>query len=170
MIDNVTSESTGERLGNQTKNGGKDNFLMTSFSISYNFLKHEKKEEIEEFEDEDIDYLAYDTEDEDGDGVIDFIDECPWTPAGVEVDEKGCPLDKDGDFVPNYKDDELESRDNVPVSPNGVEMTDTMIYIAYQKYMDSTGVFAETQTRVIAAEKRKKKKYKVQIGEFTESR
>ena len=45
----------------------------------------------------------------DGDGVIDFDDECPWTPAGVEVDEKGCPLDKDGDFVPNYKDDELEN-------------------------------------------------------------
>jgi len=169
VIDNIDSESSGERLGNQTQNGGNDNFLMTSFSISYNFLKHKKKEEIEEFE-EDIDYLAYDMDDEDGDGVIDFIDECPWTPAGVEVDEKGCPLDKDGDFVPNYKDDELETREKAPVTPNGVEMTDTMIYIAYQRYLDSTGMFAETETRIIAAEKRKKTtKYRVQVGEFTEA-
>ena len=168
VIDNVDAESTGERLGNQTKNGGNDNFLMTSFSISYNFLKHKKKDKIEEFE-EDIDYLAYDMEDEDEDGVIDFIDECPWTPQGVEVDEKGCPLDKDGDFVPNYKDDELETREKAPVTPNGVEMTDTMIYIAYQKYLDSTGMFAETETKLIAAERSKKKRYRIQVGEFTEA-
>ena len=169
LIDNVTSESTGTRLGNQTQNGGKDNFLMSSFSISYNFLKHDKKDQIKEF-DEDIDYLAYDMDDEDGDGVIDFIDECPWTPAGVEVDEKGCPLDKDGDFVPNYKDDELETREKAPVTPNGVEMTDEMIFEAYQRYLDSTGMFADTETRVIAGNKTKKKKtYKVQIGEFTEA-
>ena len=169
VIDNIDSKSTGERIGNQTQNGGNDNFLMTSFSVSYNFLKHKKQEEIEEFE-EDIDYLAYDTDDEDGDGVIDFIDECPWTPEGVEVDEKGCPLDKDGDFVPNYKDDELETRDGAPVTRTGVEMTDDMIFEAYQRYMDSTGMFAETETRIIAAEKRKqKKKYRVQVGEFTEA-
>ena len=29
-------------------------------------------------------------EDSDGDGVIDGIDECPETPEGTEVDEKGC--------------------------------------------------------------------------------
>ena len=169
LIDNVNSKSSGERLGSQTRNGGNDNFLMTSFSVSYNFLKHKKQEEIEEFE-EDIDYLAYDTEDEDGDGVIDFLDECPWTPEGVEVDEKGCPLDKDKDFVPNYKDDELETRDGAPVTRTGVEMTDDMIYEAYQRYMDSTGIFAETETRIIAAEKRKKKKkYRIQVGEFTEA-
>ncbi|MBL4593237.1 MAG: SPOR domain-containing protein [Flavobacteriales bacterium] len=169
VIDNITDESGGERIGTQPGNGGNDKFLMSSFSISYNFLKHDKEEKIKEFE-EDIDYLAYDMDDEDGDGVIDFIDECPWTPEGVEVDDKGCPLDNDGDFVPNYKDDELETREKAPVTPNGVEMTDTMIYIAYQRYLDSTGMFAETETRIIAAEKRKKKKiYRVQVGEFTEA-
>jgi cell division protein FtsN len=167
LIDNVTGSSAGDRIGNQAGNGGNDKFLMSSFSISYNFLKHDKQEKIKEFT-EDIDYLAYDMDDEDGDGVIDFIDECPWTPAGVEVDEKGCPLDKDGDFVPNYKDDELETRESAPVNPSGVEMTDDMIYEAYQRYMDSTGAFAETETRVIAAEKVKhKKKYRVQVGEFS---
>ena len=29
---------------------------------------------------------------------------CPDTPAGVDVDAEGCPLDDDGDGVPNYKD------------------------------------------------------------------
>jgi len=170
VIDNITDESEGDRMGSQVGNGSNDNFLMTSFSLSYNFLKHKKPEKIKEFE-EDIDYLAFDTDDEDGDGVIDFIDECPWTPEGVEVDDKGCPLDKDGDFVPNYKDDELETRELAPVTPNGVEMTDDMIFEAYQRYMDSTGMFADTETRVIAADKRKqkKKKYKIQVGEFSEA-
>lgn len=170
VVDNITDESGGERIGNQEGNGGNDKFLMTSFSFSYNFLKHKKIEKIEEFE-EDVDYLAYDTEDEDGDGVFDFVDECPWTPAGVEVDAKGCPLDKDGDFVPNYKDDELETRDKAPVNPTGVEMTDDMLYEAYQRYLDSTGMFAETETKIIAADKRKqkKKRYKVHLGSFTEA-
>ncbi len=168
LVDNVTSESTGDRIGVQSGTNGKDKFLMTSFSISYNFLKDEKNEEIKEFN-EDIDYLAYDTDDEDKDGVIDFIDECPWTPAGVEVDEKGCPLDKDKDFVPNYRDDELETREKAPVSPNGIEMTDTMIYVAYQRYLDSTGIFAETETRIISAQKSTKKQYKVKIGEYTQA-
>lgn len=167
LIDNVVENSTGERIGNQPGNGGNDKFLMTSFTLSYNFLKHDKKDKIKEFT-EDIDYLAYDMDDEDGDGVIDFIDECPWTPAGVEVDEKGCPLDKDGDFVPNYKDDELETRDGAPVTRTGVEMTDDMIYEAYQRYMDSTGVFAETEAKLYAGEKRKQKQiYKVQVGQYT---
>ncbi|MCB0409243.1 MAG: SPOR domain-containing protein [Flavobacteriales bacterium] len=170
LIDNVTSESQGERIGTQNGTSGNDKFLMSSFSISYNFLRHNKDEEIKDFE-EDIDYLAYDTEDEDSDGVIDFIDECPGTPAGVEVDDKGCPLDKDLDFVPNFKDDELETREGAPVTPNGVEMTDDMIFEAYQRYMDTTGMFADVENRLIAAAKlpKSKKTYRVQVGSFTEA-
>ena len=170
VVDNITDQSGGERIGVQQGNGGNDRFLMTSFSISYNFLKHKKVEKVEGFE-ELPDYLAYDNADEDGDGVVDFIDECPWTPAGVEVDEKGCPLDKDGDFVPNYKDDELETRESAAVTPSGVEMTDDMIFEAYQRYLDSTGMFIETETKVIAADQTKKKnrRYKVQLGSFTEA-
>ena len=40
--------------------------------------------------------------DTDGDGVPDYLDECPDTPKGVEVDEHGCPPDTDGDGVPDY--------------------------------------------------------------------
>ncbi len=49
--------------------------------------------------------FALGSKDSDGDGVKDKRDECPDTPAGVQVDEKGCPLDRDGDGVPDYKDD-----------------------------------------------------------------
>lgn len=43
--------------------------------------------------------------DADKDGVPDKIDECPDTPLGVKVDEKGCPLDTDLDGIPDYQDD-----------------------------------------------------------------
>ncbi|GAB3636114.1 hypothetical protein GCM10027422_17040 [Hymenobacter arcticus] len=42
--------------------------------------------------------------DTDGDGVPDRKDKCPDTPAGVKVDEAGCPLDTDGDGVADYLD------------------------------------------------------------------
>jgi len=42
--------------------------------------------------------------DSDGDGVIDALDKCPGTPAGVKVDKDGCPIDTDKDGVPDYLD------------------------------------------------------------------
>jgi OOP family OmpA-OmpF porin len=36
--------------------------------------------------------MAKYTTDSDGDGVSDFFDKCPGTPAGVKVDGSGCPL------------------------------------------------------------------------------
>lgn len=42
--------------------------------------------------------------DTDGDGVSDKRDKCPDTPAGVQVDKDGCPLDGDGDGVADYLD------------------------------------------------------------------
>ena len=44
--------------------------------------------------------------DSDGDGVVDYLDQCPNTPAEAyaTVDEFGCPADTDGDGVPDYLD------------------------------------------------------------------
>ena len=42
--------------------------------------------------------------DADNDGVSDRKDNCPDTPAGVVVDENGCPLDRDKDGVADYLD------------------------------------------------------------------
>lgn len=44
------------------------------------------------------------SKDADEDGVKDKKDECPDTPAGVAVDENGCPLDSDNDNVADYLD------------------------------------------------------------------
>lgn len=51
-------------------------------------------------------------DDQDGDGVRDNSDRCPFTPAGVAVDSNGCELDSDGDGVPDY-------RDQCPDTPKG---------------------------------------------------
>ncbi len=53
--------------------------------------------------------------DSDGDGVPDYRDQCPGTPAGVEVNANGCPLDSDNDGVPDY-------RDQCPNTPAGVDV------------------------------------------------
>ncbi|SHG21913.1 Thrombospondin type 3 repeat-containing protein [Flavobacterium micromati] len=45
-----------------------------------------------------------DKKDADNDGVGDRKDICANTPAGVSVDENGCPLDKDKDGVADYLD------------------------------------------------------------------
>jgi hypothetical protein len=165
LIDNVDKNSAGVRLGTQTKNGGNDNFLLTSFSLSYNFLKDNNVKKIKKFEDV-VDGYGFDEDDEDGDGVFDYNDNCPWTPEGIEVDVNGCPLDSDHDLIPNYKDEELATPDRATVNPAGIEMTDDMIFEAYQRYVDSTGMFAETVTRIFTLSGLKKKIYKVQIGEF----
>jgi outer membrane protein OmpA-like peptidoglycan-associated protein len=50
--------------------------------------------------------------DEDGDGVKNCYDECPKTPRGCTVDEKGCPSDSDGDGV-------CDGIDQCPDTPQG---------------------------------------------------
>ncbi|WP_319592350.1 OmpA family protein [uncultured Draconibacterium sp.] len=50
-------------------------------------------------------YNFKDPKDSDLDGVWDRNDECPNTPAGVIVDENGCPVDTDGDGIADYKDE-----------------------------------------------------------------
>lgn len=55
--------------------------------------------------------------DSDRDGVADYLDECSRTPTGAAVDKQGCPLDSDGDGVPDYTD-------LCPNTPKGVEVDD----------------------------------------------
>lgn len=61
-----------------------DNFVKGTVGIEFDFGK---------------------AKDSDMDGVPDRKDKCPSTPAGVAVDENGCPLDTDGDGVADYIDD-----------------------------------------------------------------
>jgi outer membrane protein OmpA-like peptidoglycan-associated protein len=54
-------------------------------------------------------------EDADGDGVADGLDRCPDTPAGTRVDGSGCATDTDGDGV-------LDPDDECPDTPRGAEV------------------------------------------------
>lgn len=56
--------------------------------------------------------------DDDNDGVPNHSDACPLTPAGVEVDERGCANDNDGDGVPDYLD-------KCPNTPLGTPVDET---------------------------------------------
>ena len=44
------------------------------------------------------------SDDQDRDGVLDGDDMCPFTPEGVQVESNGCAVDSDGDGVPDYLD------------------------------------------------------------------
>ena len=64
--------------------------------------------------------------DEDGDGVPDYLDKCPGTPSGVQVDNDGCPLDSDGDGVPDYLDKCFGTRSGVAVDRFGCEIVGSL--------------------------------------------
>ena len=57
--------------------------------------------------------------DSDSDGVADYQDKCPFTPEGIEVNEEGCPKDSDNDGVPDYLDKCPDTKEGVPVYSDG---------------------------------------------------
>lgn len=61
-------------------------------------------------------------EDSDNDGVNDDADACPNTPAGVDVDSRGCEVDSDGDGVLDSKDDCPNTPAGQPVDRNGCSL------------------------------------------------
>jgi OOP family OmpA-OmpF porin len=69
--------------------------------------------------------------DSDNDGVYDHSDECPTTPAGQEVDHRGCSLDSDNDGV-------LNGVDQCPNTPRGARVDSSGCSIA--KDSDNDGV------------------------------
>lgn len=171
LVDNVTDQSTGARIGDRPGNKRNDWFMYNAVMLTYDFTREvPEKPGMESGQDN---LLAYDQDDFDGDGIIDWFDKCPQTPEGVEVDENGCPVDEDNDGVGTYMDDELETPDSLEVTPNGIGLTDSMIYNMYMAYMDTTGLFgAERVVRTYSLEQERKKlpkkKYVVKIGEYEE--
>ena len=61
-----------------------------------------------------------DLSDDDGDGVINMLDQELDTPAGCAVDTRGITLDSDGDGVVDCKDEEPHSPPGYDVNSNGV--------------------------------------------------
>ncbi len=139
LVDNLTGSGEGVRNGTN----GNDKFLFTNVSLHYDLYRPKEDELIDPFEKfgDDSDLWAFDTTDTDQDGITDFPDDCPDTPAGVEVDERGCPLDGDKDGVPDYRDDELNTAEGAEVDKMGVTLTDEYFELQYRMFVDSTGEF-----------------------------
>jgi len=57
--------------------------------------------------------------DSDNDGVADYLDKCPDTPANVKVDKNGCPIDSDNDGVADYLDKCPDTPKDFKVDQNG---------------------------------------------------
>ena len=90
--------SPNDWLDDQAKGVSNDMFFTAMGGISYSFLT--------EF-------------DSDGDGVVDSKDMCPDTPAGIKVDEFGCPIDSDRDGVPDYFDECPGTPQGAPIDKKG---------------------------------------------------
>ncbi|MBX7182480.1 MAG: hypothetical protein K1X82_10230 [Bacteroidia bacterium] len=131
LIDNVTEQGTGVMQGKK----GSDNFLYTSFGVSFNIDNPNKKDK-EPTGDviPDSLFADLDTKDSDGDGVPDFQDECAATPKGVLITKTGCPLDDDNDGIENFRDEEEKSTvPNPPVTVDGKNFTDDIIAASQPK-------------------------------------
>ena len=143
LIDGVTNESVGNRIGDARN----DKLLYTHIAMSYDFnIKSKKKPKFDVIDEDSEQYYREDTIDSDGDMVVDHMDRCANTPPEVVVDELGCPLDDDLDGVANSFDDELLSMEGALVDMKGVTMTDDQHIENFRRYKDSIGEFTVWDT------------------------
>lgn len=165
-IDNINSETTTYTSSKK----GNDYLMYSSLALAYN-LQHIAKNKNQKSSLDPTDMNGIEFEDEDGDGVADIVDLCPFTPSTVSVDSYGCPLDYDKDGVPDYLDQEPNSAPNAFVDANGVTLTDEDIENMYLVYSDSIGnlQFEKSATYTADIKLRNKKAnnnngYRVVIG------
>lgn len=171
MVDGVSDASVAGRTGDARN----DRFLYSSFSIGYAIpVAHKaRKQKMTPLDSEQLDQIVL-NDDEDGDGVADFNDNCPHTPTGAQVDTHGCPLDGDSDGVRDPFDDELLTAAGAPVDQRGVTMTDEFLLKRHLNYLDSGNVQivnsrVESFGPMAAKPKPKGKRvYVVKVGSQTE--
>jgi hypothetical protein len=112
-LDNVSSEGT-SYVGEK----GNDFFTFSYFSLHFDLFSQPKTIIVEKmFAELEFDDVMFD--DEDGDFIMDPVDDCPGTPYGTVVDSLGCPLDGDKDGIPDYLDKEPGSGPGVWVDADG---------------------------------------------------
>lgn len=134
FLDNVSSEGTSVK-GRK----GNDMLSYNYFSLHFDLFSESKTVIIEKmFAEYEFDEVMLG--DEDGDFVLDAIDECPGTPHGVAVDTLGCPLDSDNDGVPDYLDEEKFSEPGAWVDDNGVSLSE-------EEYLASLKMRSEAMSR-----------------------
>ena len=122
-----------------------DSYQSLNFTVHYDLFTKSKNNQstIADNYYADVNFVEFESNDEDGDLVPDFDDFCPNTPKGVKVDEDGCPLDDDNDGIPNYLDQQKNTPKGVIVDKNGVILsvenyknTYSDVEIASRKYAE----------------------------------
>ncbi|MEM9053080.1 MAG: SPOR domain-containing protein [Bacteroidota bacterium] len=135
-LDDITESSNGR--------SGNDHFMFSSIGLVYNLEREKKSNSMKGLEFE-FDHLEF--EDEDSDGIADIIDLCPFTQEDVAVDNRGCPIDTDGDGIPDYLDEDLMSPEGTLVNLQGGELTDADILNIFQTYKDSIGTLSYQKSK-----------------------
>jgi hypothetical protein len=165
LVDGVSSDGKGDYKGN----GGNDGFLYSHVALSFDLSSRgQKQEDPDMISKEELAALV--ENDDDADGVQNLQDECPNTPAGVEVLENGCPADEDNDGVPDYMDMELGSAEGAVVDSNGVTLTDEQLEQIYLRFLNASGQFSPIEDTIYAkdvptkTQRKKYSRYSVQIA------
>jgi outer membrane protein OmpA-like peptidoglycan-associated protein len=91
-----------------------DGYGYSAVTLNYNLLSKNRKQHIDWFNPVNKIYKRIDDakketidmakQDDDGDGIPNFMDEEPNTKKGYKVDNKGVTLDSDGDGIPDTDD------------------------------------------------------------------
>lgn len=138
-----------DKVDGYATSGMTDGFFFNQLSLVVNTQTFSKKRRGEEaiykylFDVSQLENIE--SEDLDNDGVLDMVDKCANTPAGVQVDKNGCPLDNDGDGIADYRDADINTVKGEIVTPQG-EAVD--YELEEQRWSDSQGA------RVISWDKR----------------
>jgi hypothetical protein len=129
-------------------NGINDAFTSVNFSVHYTLGK--KYISPEELVHKDVNFGSIAKEDTDFDQVPDMLDDCPHTPKGIEVDSRGCPIDKDGDGVADYLDKEPATPSGAVVNRDGITLSEQELKKLYElresTYMEKINKFYELPT------------------------
>ena len=124
--------------------GNADGYKSLNFTVHYDLFTPNPKENSY-FDDSyyaDVNFNELDVADEDGDLVADVDDYCPKTPIGVKVNEFGCPLDSDNDGIPNYIDQEKNTKKGAVVDEKGVQLTAEKYHSMYSDYEAASREYA----------------------------
>lgn len=129
LIDNVSHKST-----MVVADKWPDMFTYSFVSLHLDLFSEPRYVKVEKMF---VDYETDDviTGDEDYDLILDFADQCPVTPYGVETDSTGCPLDSDMDGVPDYLDKEPKTPQLAVVDDEGKEISDSLLSGIYEPGM-----------------------------------
>jgi hypothetical protein len=135
QFDIAVNSATGLGDLDMSKEQGNDNYKSLNFTVHYDLFSKSKSSVDDYYSDDnyynDVDFTKLESEDEDGDLVLDMDDYCPETPIGVKVDDKGCPVDDDKDGIANYLDKQKNTPAGSIVDAKGIRLTADKYYSIY---------------------------------------